>query len=109
MTAHSPRVPSRSVWNPAAIDDGSRTMVDLATGEIIAVPPSRQRAVRLATRAARHQAAAADRAAVQAETNRRGAQIARAALPKHTPIGLERPATIVIPETWRREKTHGDV
>lgn len=96
MTAHSPRVPGRSVWDPGAVDDGSRTMVDLDTGEIVEIPASTGRAARLAARAARHRAAAADRTAEQAERTRRGACLAREALPVRMPIGLERPGG----DTW---------
>lgn len=105
-SAHPPRVPNRATWNPAAIPDGSMTLipvrpgvtvgtvvVDPGTGEIlgevITVPPSLGRAARLARRAAAHDARRGQARTEAGQRAARWADVARAGLPVKVPPGLE--------------------
>ncbi len=86
-----PFVASGAVWNPDAIPDGSRTYVVEGTGEIVTVGPSETRRRRLEARQRVHEARLEAERLEAAAAARRGAALARAALPpKPTPIGLER-------------------
>lgn len=84
-------VPGRSVWKSEAIPDGSAVYLSITTGEIITYPPSKTRARRLAARERAHEEQEAARRSERAAAARRGADLARAALPRRVPPGLERP------------------
>jgi hypothetical protein len=86
------RLPDRRVHNPGSVDDGSREMVDLATGELVVLPPSETRARRLAQRAAAHAARLDDARQAADVRAHEWAVVARGNLPRRTPAGLERPA-----------------